>query len=61
MAVPRSIVRSSSLQKTDSMEAKRFDIKKVTGSTAITSISCDAAGINMKLSIEKTKMINKIK
>jgi hypothetical protein len=61
MAVPISNVSRSSLQKTDSMEAKRFEIKKVTGRTAITSISCDVAGTNIKLSIEKIKMINKTK
>lgn len=55
MAVPKSNVKSSSRQKTESMETKRFAIKNVNGTTAITSISCDVAGIKIKLSIEKRK------
>jgi len=56
MAVPISRVKSSSLQKIDLIEIRRFEIRKVTGSTVITSISCDVAGIKIKLNIEKAKM-----
>ena len=59
MALPKSRVNSNSLQNPDSIEIKRFDIKIVTGSTAITSISFDAAGIKAKLNIEKMKMTKK--
>lgn len=56
MAVPKSKVKSNSLQKTDSIVTKRLDIKNVIGTTAITSISCDVAGIKIKLNIEKMKI-----
>lgn len=59
MAVPKRRVNNSSLQKIDFIETKRFEIKKATGSTVITSISCDVAGIKIKLSIEKRKMTKK--
>ena len=59
MAVPKRMVKSNSLQKPDSIDTNRFDIKKVTGSTTITSISCDVAGIKIKLSIEKRKTTKK--
>jgi hypothetical protein len=58
-AVPKSRVKSSSLQKPDSIEVNRFDIKIVSGITVIISISCDAAGINIKLVIEKMKITNR--
>ena len=52
-------VKSSSRQKPDSMDVKRFDTRKVTGSTEITNISSETAGTNTKLTIEKTKIMNR--
>jgi hypothetical protein len=60
-AATKSKVKSNSLQNTESIETKRLDIKMVTGIMAITSISCEVAGIKMKLSIEKKKSTNRTK